>query len=109
MSDRQDQLYLEDIREAIQRVLSYVQGMTYAQFLVDVKTQDAVVRNIEILGEAAKNLSAESKARYPMVPWSALARTRDKLIHHYFGINLDVVWNIIEKDLPILLDQLKDF
>ena len=65
----------------------------------DTKTQDAVIRNMEILGEAAKNLSEDFRAAHPNVPWKNMAGARDRLIHHYFGVNLDIVWQIVSTEL----------
>jgi uncharacterized protein with HEPN domain len=107
MSRRTDQELLGDIREALRRTASYVAGMAYESFVADTKTQDAVIRNLEILGEAAKNLSAELRANYPSVPWHSIAGTRDRLIHHYFGVNLDIVWRIITVELPQIASQLE--
>ena len=100
MSNRRDIHSLHDIQEAASRIESYTAGMTYATFLEDSKTQDAVIRNLEIIGEATKNLSTEFRERYSAVPWQEMARLRDRLIHHYFGINLDIVWQIISAELP---------
>lgn len=80
--------------------------MTYESFVVDSKTQDAVIRNLEILGEATKNLSGEFRTKYPTVRWRSMAAARDRLIHHYFGTNLDVVWHIATVELPQVADQL---
>ena len=107
MSKRTDQEFLSDIREALQRSMQYVAGMGYESFVVDTKTQDAVIRNLEILGEATKNLSEELRAKYPNVPWRSLAGARDRLIHHYFGINLDIVWQIVTLELPQVAAQLE--
>jgi uncharacterized protein with HEPN domain len=74
----------------------------------DSKTQDAVVRNLEVIGEATKNLSARLRKTYPQIPWKNLAGVRDKMIHHYFGINYEIVWTIAQKDLPGLLPQIED-
>lgn len=82
--------------------------MEYADFLQDYKTQDAVIRNIEILGEAAKLLSDETKKKYSNLPWKDIAGTRDKLIHDYFGVNIDIVWDIAKNDIPLLSIQLND-
>jgi uncharacterized protein with HEPN domain len=84
-----------------------VAGMTYESFVTDSKTQDAVVRNLEILGEATKNLSNELRAKYPSVPWRNMAAARDRLIHHYFGTNLDIVWQIATVELPQVASQLE--
>jgi uncharacterized protein with HEPN domain len=107
MSKRADQEFLSDIREALQRISAYVAGMTYESFVADSKTQDAVVRNLEILGEATKNLSNELRAKYPSVPWRSMAAARDRLTHHYFGTNLDIVWQIATVELPQVASQLK--
>ena len=81
--------------------------MSYKNFIKDSKTQDAVVRNLEIIGEAVKMLSKELKEKYPQFPWKELAGMRDKLIHHYFGINYDLVWGIIEEEIGSLSEQIK--
>ncbi len=81
--------------------------MSYEEFLNDIKTQDAVVRNLEIIGEAIKNISKGLKKKYPQIPWTDLSGVRDKLIHHYFGVNLDIVWNIVKKELPEIILQLE--
>ena len=107
MSKRTDQEFLSDIREALHRITTYVAGMAYESFVADDKTQDAVIRNLEILGEATKNLSEELRAEYPSVPWKSMAGARDRLIHHYFGINLDIVWQIVTIELPRVASQLE--
>ncbi len=107
MSERTDRDFLSDIQEAIRRIREYTTGMTYQAFLEDTKTQDAVIRNLEIIGEATKNLSKELRERYSHVPWKGMAGVRDRLIHHYFGVNLDIVWQIITDELPEVASQLK--
>ncbi len=82
--------------------------MTYESFMKDIKTQDAVVRNLEIIGEAVKNVSETTKATFPSISWSDLAKVRDKLIHHYFGVNFDIVWGILTETLPDLSKQIQD-
>lgn len=99
MSKRTDREFLSDILEAIRRIRAYTAGMTFEAFLWDTKTQDAVVRNLEIIGEATKRLSEEVRERYEAVPWRNMAGVRDRLIHHYFGISLDVVWEIVNEEL----------
>jgi uncharacterized protein with HEPN domain len=81
--------------------------MEYEDFLQDYKTQDAVIRNIEILGEASKLLSNEAKEKHPNIPWKDIAGTRDRLIHDYFGVNIDIVWDIAKNEIPFLAIQLK--
>lgn len=107
MSKRRDFDSLNDIKEAIGRILTYTADLTYQQFMEDIKTQDAVVRNLEIIGEATKNLSASTRKAYPRVPWRELMGMRDKMIHHYFGINYEIVWTIAKKELADLFPQIK--
>lgn len=82
-------------------------GMTYDSFVADVKTQDAVIRNLEILGEATKNLSDPLRAKHSAIPWKSMAGARDRLIHDYFGVNLDIVWEIATLELPKLAPQIE--
>jgi len=91
---------LSDIKEAVKRIKLYIGEMEYERFLQDIKTQDAVVRNLEIIGEAAKNVSGGLKREYSQIPWKELAGVRDRLIHHYFGVNYDIVWTIAIEELP---------
>ena len=100
MSRRTDQEFLSDIREALERITSYIAGMNYESFVDDVKTQDAVIRNLEILGEATKNLSPELRAKNPTIPWRSMAAARDRLIHDYFGTNIDIVWQMPRLSYP---------
>jgi uncharacterized protein with HEPN domain len=82
--------------------------MMYEQFLADAKTQDAVVRNLEIIGEATRHVSEALRAKYTDIPWKSMAGIRDRLIHHYFGVNFDIVWQIITAELPKVASQLKN-
>ena len=106
MSKRNDIDLIRDILEAANRVLVYTKNLSYENFTKDFKTQDAVVRNLEIMGEAAKCLTEETRIKYSNIVWSDLARARDKLIHHYSGVNFDIVWDIITESLPELSSQL---
>ena len=108
MSERSNLHFLGDCKEAILRIGAYTDSLTYNDFSNDTKTQDAVVRNLEILGEAVKNISKELKQKYPQVHWKDLAGLRDKLIHHYFGVNLDIVWNVLRQELPSVLLELEN-
>ncbi len=105
---RRDRDFLGDIQEAAEMVILYTKGFTYQKLLEDRKTQDAVVRNFEVIGEAAKNITATFKAKYPDVPWKKIGGLRDKLIHFYFGIDYKIVWSISKKDLPRLRKQIKE-
>ncbi len=107
MSKRKDVDLIRDIIESMERVISYRDGILYKEFTQDYKTQDAIIRNIEIMGEAVKSLSEKVKKENSDIPWKNIAATRDKLIHDYFGVNLDIVWNIIKKEMPELLPKIK--
>ncbi len=108
MSKRRDGDYLGDIQEAIQRIIAYTANLSFEKFMKDSKTQDAVIRNLEVIGEATKNLSSRLRKSYPKIPWKDLAGVRDKMIHHYFGINYEIVWAIAQEELPALLPQIED-
>jgi uncharacterized protein with HEPN domain len=108
MSDaRRDIDFILDIQEAVHRIVDYTAGMSWEGYIVDYKTQDAVVRNLEIIGEAAKSISDDLRNQYPEIPWKDMAGTRDRLVHHYFGINQEIVWEIVRQDLLPLLKQIE--
>ena len=104
---RRDLDYLNDVHDAIKRALDYTDGMIWEEYLRDPKTQDAVVRNLEVIGEATKVLSEQIREQYPGIPWREMMGTRDRLIHHYFGINQEIVWQIVQYDLPELKIQVE--
>jgi uncharacterized protein with HEPN domain len=108
MSKRRDRDFLADILEASGRALRYIADMNYEQFAVDSKTQDAVIRTLEIVGEATKRLSDELRANHDQVPWKNMAGLRDRLIHGYFGVNLDIVWQIVTEELPAVQNNVRE-
>jgi len=98
--------YLSDIFDAIEKIESFTQDISFEAFAEDEMRVFAVVRALEIIGEAAKNVPLEIKENYPSVPWKEMARTRDKLIHSYFGVDLNVVWKTVSQNLPPLKSQI---
>ena len=104
---RRDADYLDDMKHGIKKILAHLEGLTRDEFTQDEWLQDATVRNIEIIGEAAKQLSEQTRALHPEVQWTQLIGMRDRLAHGYFAINLDVVWNTVQEDLPHLLSHLE--
>lgn len=94
--------YLEDILNTIDKAENFIEGMTYEEFIKDDKTVFAVIRALEIIGEAVKNIPDDVRKSYPEVPWRDIAGMRDKVIHGYFGVKLDIVWNTVKEELPSL-------
>ena len=112
MKKRNEELYLKDILEAISHIQAYTKNISYSQFSSDQMKIDAVVRNLEIIGEAVKKLDMAYRESHPSVEWKAVAGMRDKLIHHYMGVDYHLVWDVIENQVPglkanveTLLDQ----
>ena len=99
---RLTQDYIRDILDALDKVTIFIQDVDWQAFKNDEKTQFAVVRALEIMGEAAKKVPEPLRHRFPDVPWKNLAGMRDKLIHDYFGISLEVVWRTVNDDIPII-------
>lgn len=105
---KDDRPYIDHILLAITKIKKYTENLTQAEFESNEIIQDAVIRNIEIIGEATKKLSKEFRKIHSDVPWRAMSGMRDKLIHDYVGIDFDVVWETIKEDMPVLEDALKD-
>ena len=94
-------MYLEDIEIAMNRIAEYIDGFTFNDFKKDYKTVDAVIRNFEIIGEAAKNLPQFIKEKYIEVPWKEMYILRNKVTHEYFGIDYEIIWDVATNYLPL--------
>jgi uncharacterized protein with HEPN domain len=101
-----DKLYVKHILDAINLIEGYVKDINYEKFLENKLIQDGVVRELEIIGEAAKNLSSEFKNSRKEIPWIDITGMRNKLIHEYFGVDLEAVWEVVEDDLLLLKKEL---
>lgn len=95
-------IYVKDVLENMERAERFVAGMSYQDFAGDEKTSYAVIRCIEIIGEAAKQIPESARQKYPEIPWKDMAGMRDKVIHFYFGVNLERVWLVVKEDIPQL-------
>ena len=104
MSKREIQLLLEDILEAGNKILSFTEGMCYDDFISDDKTIDAVIRNFEIIGEAANRVPEDFKSSHPEIEWRRMIGLRNRVIHDYFGIDYETVWKIRNENIPGLID-----
>jgi uncharacterized protein with HEPN domain len=100
--------FLQHILECINDIEEYALGKSKGDFLSDKMLQDAIFRKIEIIGEATKNLPEDFKLKAPHIPWRDMAGTRDKLIHGYFGVDLNLTWDIVKDDLPKLKSDLSE-
>ncbi len=107
MSKRDPCLFLTDILEAVGRIEEYIEGYDFERFVNDRKTVDAVLRNLEIIGEAARNIPDEVRERYPSVPWRRIVGLRNVVVHHYFGVDLSVVWVIVSSQLEELKEEIE--
>lgn len=99
---QRDKLFLLHIRDAVVDIEKFIKGITKKEFYNNYLIQNAVIRQIEIIGEATKNLSAELKKKHSEVPWKEIAGMRDILIHEYFRVDIVAVWKVIKEDLPAL-------
>ena len=107
--------YILDILTSIQEIEEFVEGMNFEDFVKDRKTVNAVIRSLEVMGEAVKKIPLEIREKYQEIPWKYIAGMRDKLIHEYHGVDLEIVWEVVEKEIPPLkpkfekiLEELKE-
>lgn len=94
-------LYIKDILQNMRDAEQFIEGMTYEQFVNDKKTFNAVVRAIEVMGEAAKNVPPTIRTRYPAIPWKEMAGMRDKVTHFYFGVDREAIWLAVQERIPL--------
>ena len=101
--------YAEDIKGAADEIDGFIAGMDFEKFSQDRKTINAVIRSLEVMGEAAKQIPAEKMRNYPAIPWKSMVSMRDKLIHGYFGIDERIVWEVATKELPRIKKEIAEF
>lgn len=106
MSERSQRLFLMDILESIDAISSFVEGCSFEYFCADRKTFSATIRELEIIGEAIRNISDEIKAQYPEVLWHEIRSFRNKITHEYFGVDGRIVWDIVQNELELLKHQI---
>jgi uncharacterized protein with HEPN domain len=104
---RDFRLYLDDILESCGKIRQFTEGLSFEEFASDVKTQDAVFRNFEVIGEASRRLPDEIKSQYGGIEWAKIIGFRNILIHEYFGIKLETVWGAIQEKIPVLEEETK--
>jgi len=102
-----DKLFLNDLVRSCEKVLRYSSGLSREQFFADEKTYDAVLRNLEILGEAVKHLSSEFRDSHTQIEWRKIAGLRDMVIHEYFGLDAHILWDVLSNEVPRLREQLR--
>ncbi|MEW5939815.1 MAG: DUF86 domain-containing protein [Chloroflexota bacterium] len=104
---KDDTVYLQHILDAIHRIESYTQGVLKEKYLEDGLLQDGVVRQLEIIGQASVNLSDEFQEEHSYIPWGQIIGLRNRIVHAYFNINLDITWDIVQVDIPTLKRQIE--
>lgn len=107
MSEREWKLFLKDIEKSIARIINYTKDIDKEKFLYDDKTFDAVMRNLEIIGEAVKHFPTEIRKKYGKIAWKKIAGLRDIVIHEYFGIDSDIIWDVVHKKIPGLKPEIE--
>jgi uncharacterized protein with HEPN domain len=106
MNNHEPTNFLKDILDSIERIENYVLDLDYEDFSNDQKTVDAVIRNLEVIGEATKNISEEFRNKHPNLPWREMAGMRDKLIHGYFDVMYSIIWETVKNDLPLIKSKI---
>ena len=104
---KDDSVYLRHIIDALLQIERYTDGVTHEEFLSNSLLQDGVIRQLEVMGEAARNLSEDLRNEYPKIPWRQMISLRNRMIHAYFNVNLQIIWEIIQGDIPNLKQETK--
>ena len=99
--------YINDILMSINEIIEFTKGMNFEQLKADKKTLNAIIRSIEVIGEATKNIPTLIRKRHPSIPWKKMAGMRDKLIHEYFGVDIEILWRVIQEDIPSIKPVIK--
>lgn len=105
---KDDKIFLQHILDSIRYIESHTKNISKESFFRDIKTQDAVVRRVEIIGEAVKNLSDGLKYRHIYIDWGDIAGTRDIVVHEYFDVNLDIIWDTVKNNIPSLKKEIQE-
>ncbi|MGH7885504.1 MAG: HepT-like ribonuclease domain-containing protein [Thermodesulfobacteriota bacterium] len=100
-------LYVKDILEYMERAEEHIKNISYEEFLNDSKTMDAVIRCIEVIGEASKNIPEDIRNKYSDIPWRDMSGIRDKIIHSYFKVDQEIVWLVVKEEIPVLKPKIK--
>lgn len=104
---RDYKLFIKDILDSITKIEKFIKNMNFEQFVKDEKTNNAVIHKLEIIGEATKNIPPDIRNKYKEIPWSDMAKIRDKISHFYFGIRYEIIWKVVKKRLPQLKPVIK--
>ena len=107
MKPRDYRDYVADMVEAIGDIESFIKGMTYEDFIADKKTRNAVIRSVEVIGEAAAKLPDEIRSKEPQMPWARIVGMRNRLVHEYFGIDNQILWKTVSESIPELNNEVK--